>query len=107
MQMVADMLMVMVQVLSHLQMTDLLAELHIFYYKIKGEVQERKAWGQEVKWISTSMEVEVNNKQITDLKLVIMNPIALWMHAQCCCYFITKYGPVLHIIKFAKYSVNT
>lgn len=49
MQMVADMLMVMVQVLSHLQMTDLLAELHIFYYKNKGEVQERKAWGQEVK----------------------------------------------------------
>lgn len=35
-----------------------------------------------------------------------MSPIALRMHAQCCCYFITKYGPVLHIIKLAKYSVK-
>lgn len=60
------MLTVMVQVLNHLLMTDLSTELHIFYYKV--EVEERKAWGQEVKYISTNVEVEVNNKQITHLK---------------------------------------
>lgn len=58
------MLMVMVQVLNHLQMTDLLTELLIIYCKYKGEVEDRKAWGQEVKYISMSMEVEINNKQI-------------------------------------------
>lgn len=58
------MLMVMVQVLNHLQMTDLLTELLIIYCKYKGEVEDRKARGQEVKYISMSMEVEINNKQI-------------------------------------------
>lgn len=43
------MLWVKVQVLDHLQMTDLSTELHIFDYKNQGEVEEREAWGQEVK----------------------------------------------------------
>lgn len=60
------MLMVMVLVLNHVPMTELLTELHIFYYKIKVEVEERKAWGQEVKYISMSVEVEViTNKSLT------------------------------------------
>lgn len=48
-QRAADMLMVMVLVLNYVPMTKLLTELHIFYYEIKAEVEERKAWGQEVK----------------------------------------------------------
>lgn len=61
------MLIVMVQLLNHLLITDLLTELHIFYYKNKVEVEQREAWGQEAKYISTSVEVEANNKQFTDL----------------------------------------
>lgn len=61
------MLMVMIQVLNHLLMTDCLTELY-FFFNYKVEVEERKAWGQEVKYSSMSVEVEVNNKQITDLK---------------------------------------
>lgn len=68
------MLMAMAQRLNHLLMIGRLTELHIFYYQV--EVEERKAWGQEVIYISTSVEVEVSNKQITDLKWAIMNPTA-------------------------------
>lgn len=38
------MLWVKVQVLDHLQMTDLSTELHIFAGKNQGEVEEREAW---------------------------------------------------------------
>lgn len=54
---------VKVQVLDHLQMTDLSAKLHIFDYKNQGDMEEREAWGQEIKSIYTTMEAEVN-KQI-------------------------------------------
>lgn len=63
-------------------MTDLRAELRIIEYKKQDEVEEGNTWGQEVKYISTSMEEEINNRPITDLEIIPVSKQPLeWMHS--------------------------